>query len=386
MKEELLEMIRFSLWNTGEPHADRALFEEMQKHRIAALPGGKLAGLHLPPELYAAWRAAVYKQAAHFANYRRAQEALPVRVPYVLLKGMAAAQYYPRPEYRAMGDIDLMPRREDYDAACDMLLADGYAEITEEDERVIGRHRQFKKDKVTVEVHAFFSRQNDPAKARFVDEQILSHIDAGHILPDLVNGLVLVDHIHHHLESGLGLRQVIDWMLFADRCLSDDVWPAFQTLLREAGHETLALHATRMCEMYLGLSEHAWCAQADLRVCEALLDYVIDNGNFGNKKDQEGMESERFLSNARTARDAFRFLQNRGLMHWEAARRHRLLRPFAWAYQLGRYAVKGVRRKDAFAKLKSEYTVSRERNALMEALGVSREGKGLADSRKTDEA
>ena len=64
-------------------------------------------------------------------------------------------------------------------------------------------------------------------------------------------------------------------------------------------------------------------------------------------------------------------LQRLGLSHWEAARKHRALRPLAWAYQAGRYARKGLGRKNPVKSLKQDMDKSKYKKDLMEKLKIN---------------
>ncbi|MBQ1310285.1 MAG: nucleotidyltransferase family protein [Blautia sp.] len=298
-------------------------------------------------------------------------------VPYVILKGTCAAKYYPYPECRAMGDIDIMTSHEDFRAACDCLLANGFSEHTEVDDLRRVRHREFSRGFLEVEVHSYYAHRNDPEETRFLDGLILENINPSHVLPDMVNGLTLIEHVNHHIEDGLGLRQIIDWMMFVDRCLPDEAWAEFQPLAQKSGLLKMAVIVTRMCEIYLGLQEHQWCSQADPEICARLMEYVLSCGNFGRKLHAESVISMRMLSTSGSLNGTFRLLRKRGMKNWKAAQKYSFLRPFAWLYQLGQYLVKGFGRKNSFRMLSEEYKESRKRNELFDAVGAVREQDGI---------
>ena len=377
--QSVLNVLKCALWNSGKASVDPEVFLELKHHAVSTLPAGVLSSLTMPDAMRAAWQREIYQQISYNVNYRHEQAALPVSVPYVILKGTSAAKYYPHPEYRSMGDIDIMPQRKDFAAACEELLQNGYLENTDEVTRKFGRHRQFRKNGIEIEVHSFFAIQNNQEQAELLDQLILDHIGSSHELPDDINGLVLLDHISYHMEEGLGLKQIIDWMMYVNRCLPDEMWPSFQELARRTGHEQLAVITTRMCEIYLGLSEHRFCAHADPAVCEQFMEYILQCGNFGRKQkaDEDSMVSKNFLTSARTVKGTVLFLQKRGLINWKAAKKYPILRPFAWLHQAFRYLRKGLRRKGNMEKLKAEHEVALRRDQLFEALGVTREGKGI---------
>lgn len=368
----MLDLIRLSLWNDKTIQdiiVTQEDFDEIEKHALIALPAPVLSKLSLPSDLLIKWKDMICRQVAYYTAYEYTQAHLPLRLPYTILKGTAAAQYYPYPEYRTMGDIDLMTYREDFICACDTFLENNWSEITDSSDWKRGRHRSFTKDGFVVEVHAFFASMNDLEKAQALDDLIINNITDNHILPDMINGLVLIDHVNQHMEEGIGLRQIIDWMMFVDKCLPDEKWPEFENLVKKIGLEPLAIITTRMCEIYLGLSSHSWCAKADERLCHKLMEYVVRCGNFGNKKDQNERIAISRTGRLRHPHRMLNELQKRGLTNWKSAH-NPLLKPFAWAWQGAQFL------KDT-PRLLSAYYMSKKLNRLFNKLGVKREENGL---------
>ncbi len=369
----ILELIKSSLWNTQVEDfvVTEEDYQEMKAHAIVALPASILSKVAMPNDIRANWQSAILHQIAYNVNCRYVESRIPILVPYLILKGTSAAQYYLHPEYRTLGDIDIITRREDFDTAYQELLDNGYRVVKELD-REIG----LAKNDVMIELHHRFALLNDPIRSKYLDDIILENINPTHVLPDLVNGLVLIEHINQHLEGGLGLRHIIDWMMFVNKCLTDDHWPAFYDMAEKIGLGKLSIVCTRMCEIYLGLSEHTWCKDADTALCKDLMDYVLACGNFGNKKISDADIAENVFAYASTPKMVFQLLQKRGLANWKAAKKYSFLRPFAWIYQAFRYAFRGLRRDEATVKLKDEYNNAKRRNAMFEALGVKTAAKG----------
>ena len=372
MNKELLRVIRYSLWHTETAVADRSIYEEMVKHAIVVLPAPVLSALSLPQELFWEWKKAIYQQITYNEQCHCIQLELPVTVPYVILKGTSAAKYYPNPELRTLGDIDIMPRREDFDTAYQELLNAGYR-IEKKMERETG----FVKDGIMVELHRSFAKLNNPSHAKYLDDLIVENINPTHELPDKINGLVLLEHISQHLVQGLGLRQIIDWLMFVDKCLPDEKWQEFGEMAKNIGLEPLAVTTTRMCELYLGLPERTWCVGADVELCSLLMEYVLNCGNFGSSRTTAQDMSENVLIHARNPVALFKLLQSSGMERWRATERFFFLRPFAWLYQAGRYVKKGLSQKNAVNALKTSFIESRKRKKMFDALGVRQDSKGL---------
>ncbi|MEE1314952.1 MAG: nucleotidyltransferase family protein [Faecalimonas sp.] len=274
-------------------------------------------------------------------------------IPVAVLKGAVAAVNYPEPEHRTLGDIDLLIRAEDFARARDILLSIGYclqdSESGEIDESIHQKHLGMRKDKIALELHVgafqLADRQlEDKLNARMADG--LAEIEwisvAGHkvpSLPMLQNALEFLLHVQGHLCSeGIGLRQILDWMLFVHRHLPDAVYgKELQSFLQSIGLEQFAKVLTRMCQLYLGLPEEhiTWCKDADEAVCAELLAYIFQQGNFGHKNVADN--GARALARLQSPIGFLKSIQGVGLINFPKLRKHKLLRYFAWVPQLGRY-------------------------------------------------
>ncbi|MBR6165046.1 MAG: nucleotidyltransferase family protein [Clostridia bacterium] len=358
-----LPLVRGSIWGTSIEKVTWEDFDEMRHHSILALPAQLLASVEMPKELHDQWKTEILKQISYNVTCRYAESVLPISVPYVVLKGTSAAQYYPNPELRTLGDIDILTKPEDTEAACESLLLNGYRESTSLSDIQEGRHRTFTKNGILVEVHYSFAIMNDPEKAKMFDSLIFEQIGNSHVLPDLMNGLILIEHINQHLESGLGLRHVIDWMLFADKCLTDETaWTQFMELATRVGLETLATATTRMCEMYLGMPAHPWRKHSDESLCSQLMRHVLTSGNFGRKKTTEEKKSFYRFIKIRHPNTALKELQQKGKEEWKNVKIPGL-RAFAWLWK-GTQFIKDI------PFMAKHYCSIKRHKKMLEELGV----------------
>ncbi len=366
----MFKLIRAALWGTEVTEATEEDFDEMRLHAILGLVGPILSKVKMSPKLREKWQKTIFQQYIYNMHCFDVQSSISLTVPYVVIKGTSAAQYYPYPEFRTMGDIDIMTRREDYQAACQMLVQSGCKEITTESHKEIGRHREFIMRDISIEVHSYFSWMNDPVKAKALDEYIYNNISDTHVLPDLINGLVLIEHINQHMEEGLGLRQIIDWMMFVDKCLPDEKWEEFQKLVIDTGLERLAIVTTKMCEMYLGLPKHKWCEKADRSLCIKLMEYILKCGNFGNKRSIKDRLASGRINRSLTPISILASMQRKGLEEWRLSR-IRLLKPFAWLWKSFQIL------KGSKPHLK-DYINAKKQSKLLNSLGVKRDILGVA--------
>ena len=169
-----------------------------------------------------------------------------------------------------------------------------------------------------------------------------------------------------HLYNGIGLRHVIDWMMFVNACLDDAAFPPFSFVLEKAGLLTLARTVTRMCQLYLGLTETiTWCVDVDEVVCADLMNYIMIQGNFGNKRNDD--KEVKVMSRYRTPFTFLKGMQKKGMDDWTAAKKYPALRAFAWLYT-GVQAAKVYITPAGRKKLKNAFVEKRQRMDLLNRL------------------
>lgn len=331
----------------------------------------------VPAEEYPHWKPAERRVVANFAQKLYAEQELlalfsEAGIPLSILKGNAAAIYYPTPSRRWMGDVDFIVPQARFAEAKALLLDAGYV-LRDGEQASEERDMPFFRNGIEVELHSRFS-DPDCDIERYIVEG-LAHLETGCVdghsfpmLPKLANGLVLLAHMRHHLQMSMGLRQVIDWMMYVDRVLSDAFWQeAFSAAAKDTGLETLAVVATRMCQKYLGLREDiSWCKDADDALCDGLLALLLSSGNFGNKNGVGGRVEK--IATTMRKEGFLRYIQKAGETNWEAYHRHPCLRPFCWIYQLGRYAKQRIGTGRKNTQVLDDLNRSRSRYELLKKL------------------
>ena len=367
------------------------VYHEMQNHRIASLAGNVLQEIeNLDDTLGITWMSRIARNVQKFYQIldmqQQTMELLESHeINAVVLKGAAAAKYYPEPSYRAMGDIDLLLGNKDADSVRALMLANGFTE--KDPEKVYRRHFAMMKDGIEYEMHRSFSTLKDAGKAKMLDDLLLAAMEEAcvqdydgyryRMLPELQNGLVILEHVNHHLNTGIGLRQILDWVMYVDRVLDDEFWRLhFQPVARELGLAELAMTITRMGQMYIGLKteNRTWCMGADEQLCQDFLEYVLENGNFGLKHGAKN-NAAKVMTDFRGVGGMFRSLQELGCVNFrEEIRKYPFLKPFAWLLRIGRLISLGIRRKLSVGSVVSSYQESRRRIRLVEKLGASDRG------------
>lgn len=363
------------------------LYQELRYQTVQNLPLDVLCSVD--PKNKTTYMQAIIPRLSYYDRMLKEQQKLyrllqSAQIPFVILKGTSAAHYYPIPSYRCMGDIDIIVRPDDFQHTFDLLCKHGY----ESDQADDLRHIHLKHNGILFELHRYFALLNNKTQAKLLDNRIyegISHAKEitldGYSFPTLPvaeNGLVFLDHICQHIESGIGLRQIIDWMMYADHELNDKFWSTdFQPIVRSLGLETLAVTVTRMCQLYLGLRDDiTWCRHADESLCNELLTLLMESGNFGRKQNTHTQKSVATLIATKNILTFFRRLQQYGTNNWTLLNRCPWLKPFAWLYQLCRYLHKGFSTERPFHSLLQNLKQSRQKDSVLDRLEIPRRSKG----------
>lgn len=385
------KLLQAGLYDRPLPFKDGSaweeIFTELRSQSVALLPADRIRELPLTSRQKKEYSYFAAQQIACWNRIMFCQQELVLAlrdasVPAAVLKGAAAAMYYPKPWYRSMGDIDLIVGPGDFDRASEILEQKG-CRPEDSHNGEYQRHVSFERNGMHIELHRFFSTKRYVEDPSYLDEKIYKALSfpvwektgtyTFPVLPQLENGLVLLQHISQHLETGLGLRQILDWMLYVESCLPDGTWN--RTFGKEAeriGLKTLALVTTRMCQMYLGLSSDiTWCREAREDICRELMTYVMNQGNFG-RKDLVSSRTVAILYYMKQPFSLLQLAQRNGCKNWRILKKHPFLKPFAWLYQLGRWARKGTRRTHAVKGLREDMKKAARQDAFLDELGVRR--------------
>lgn len=360
-----------------------AVYCELKDQAVLSLTAGLLRDLPLRDELRQRWKTTVYQTVYNGAILSEAEkQALNTLegINVCVMKGSASAIYYPNPEIRTFGDIDLLVHPKDFQSAMERLIAIGYR--VQDPERPTGRNVQLFKGQVEVELHQsyFGGRYMKERDAR--DEQLFKamstceHRNIGkHVFPmfdDANNGMILLHHLHRHILDGVGLRHLIDWMMFVNQVCNDDYWHStFHAISEQLDLVVFAKAITRTCQLYLGLPQTiTWCQDVDESYCETFITYLLQKGNFGKKSKPTGEEMVLSkLSMRKGIGEEWKQLQKRGAVNWPLAQKHPVLAKVAWIRQIGIYVMKLIRMK-ALRQVISQRRKAAERNRMFRAFNV----------------
>ena len=301
---------------------------------------------YVPAENRNEWLQISYQIRAHYMQMIYEQDSLvnlfkANNIPLAIFKGTAAAIYYPTPSLRTFGDVDFYIPENQWESAVNLLEKNGYMFFSKD-----SREYEFNKNGIEFELHSMISSKHynnidhiyNNGLKNVVEYKIGNFAFPG--FPTYENGLILLGHIMQHLkETGIGLRQILDWMMYVHNELDDLAWEKyFKAFAVEAGLEKLAITVTYMCKKWFGLPDNiTWCNGADEKIADQLLIRVFEDGNFGhNRALFENIK--RYIRNE----GLFKYLQRAGIDNWSLAQKYKIFRPFAWFYQICVLFIKGV--------------------------------------------
>ena len=378
-QQALLELLKASLFG-AESHFPEgvdwdAVLQEAKDQAVVAL-----AAPAVPDSEMKKWDIHIRRNKMQFMQILNEQRNLvrifeTAGIPMVILKGFAAAMYYPEPINRTMGDIDFIVPPERFEEARRMMEENGYTYIYD-----LGNDRDYtyRKNDIAFELHHHYSDKDWDVESLILDGINRSvwckvYNISFPALPEEINGLVLLDHVRHHLDGGLGIRQIIDWMMFVHSTLNGSEWEdRFAPVVKRAGLEKLAITMTKMCKLWLGLPDDIqWCEEADEETAWKLLETVLDFGNFGHKVHHANKTGESIALRSQKG-NLLRFLQRTGIEEWKACQKHRFLRPFAWLYQLFRYFGMGVAALLRGENIVKDYFKGKKKVAFYQNLGIDK--------------
>lgn len=213
----------------------------------------------------------------------------------VFMKGQMTGLRYPKPLHRQPGDIDFVVGREDSPKTLDVLETIGKVDRT----LVHEHHGMAWVNGVTVEphykVHNYQRPSTDKAMQEmfaevFPDKLITAEIDGYkvNIFPPTFESVFLVSHMVNHVyEEGLGLRQVIDYAMFLDKCADKIDWLQHDESLYKMRMQRAFRIFSCICVTYLGLplpSQVESFSFQEKEWAKKMIEDILEVGNFGRGK------------------------------------------------------------------------------------------------------
>lgn len=385
----LLLLVRKALWKNAEclPEADWPVVEAYAQGQGVlwmAYLGAKALPLQIPPEQLKTWRTAMHSRVLYNDQLNAVQSMLlewlaEKKIRVAILKGTSCSQYYPYPDARPLGDIDILIDKENLDIVDGYLKAKGYMPSPHEHDFHVG---YYGKDAV-IEVHFAATGAPDSKGGKVVAEEMLHFLDDVHmatvgemtfpVLSDEHQALMLLLHMERHMMvSGIGLRQLCDWAVFVNGSVSTHWQSGTLDLLRRCGLLTYAKVLTKTCVDFLGLDQDKaeWCKDVDHELTQAMIEEVFRGGDLGaaDEKGNGSLFTERSRLGQHGQNKLTGMIGRLTTMAYNSfpyTRRYKILLPVFWVYFSVRYLLRFV---GGSQSISYAISVSDRRHKLYQAL------------------
>ena len=323
MENYLFELLRSELWGTGLSFSQlsHTEFEELMEmageQTVTGLVGDCLIKNNIKLEredalgLYAKMKAIekanarVNENLVSFVNFMERKG-----IDYIIVKGQVAGSFYPNPDARMSGDVDLYFVGENYEkikSLVEQRLGKQLSKLSD------GKHVEFEVNGVIFELHDKLSRlatrKHQAYWDQMIDNAILEGTDTVIIngkeiktLSATYNAMYIFVHLFYHMTaSGVGLRQLCDWAMIIAKSAFQDSSSTFQVknvndnvdanrleeILKELGYFKAYKAMGAFLVEYLGLPEEQFpfvLTEKDRKWVETIKKNIIKNGNFGRSR------------------------------------------------------------------------------------------------------
>ena len=293
-------------------------------------------------------------------------------IPYCTLKGVTSAAYYPSPILRTMGDVDFIVRKDDLDRAAETMEQAG----CEWQHYLHEHHHAFHKDGITFELHWETSGvpEDKPEVRMLLDDLIdKAEMKEGCMQASAFHhGLVLLLHTAEHMiNTGIGLRHLCDWAVFAASFSDEEFCDLFEKKLKTAGLWRFAQLLSLTSAKFLSAPKLPWMGEAEEELLSGIMEDILDAGNFG-VKDSERINqaklftdrSSRSVKRTGALRQFSKAMTEKARFEWPPCKEHKALIPVGWVYISVRHVSRIRRGERPQLHLKSMITGAQKRRKI----------------------
>ena len=222
-------------------------------------------------------------------------------IDHIIMKGFVLREYYPVPELRTFGDIDIVIRPEDRKKSDELLRSLGYHPETDW-EPVFS----YTKDVEYYEIHSEIMEVNVSEKADyrgyFRDPWRYAEAAGDHryqFKPEF-HFLYLLTHIAKHVTgSGAGVRMYLDVAAFLSRFGTSLDWDWIRQELEKLRFAEFANIVLHMVQEAFGVESPIPLQAVEEETTRAFLEFTMAGGVFGRAERDSGTESLKNQSRGR---------------------------------------------------------------------------------------
>lgn len=307
-QQALLELIKIGIgtsdgsFDFSQLVADdwKAIYDESRNQSIGLLCFDATKGISdfIPQSIYNEWLTGSAKTLAANMKVQSVQRWLcrlldENGIPYVILKGMGSASFYPNPDMRPLGDVDFITSADRFADTERLLIENG----CKKDVNGGIIHYSYFKDGIELEHHFDISGIPEGRSGEIVRNYLQNIIkdykterdfDIFRCPDDKLHGMVILLHVLHHILSvGIGLRQICDWACFVNKTITSSFWTdSFIPVLKDAGLFKFASILTAVTVRFLGVQSPEWLPEIGESLSAQFIEEIFRAGNFGTKVKQ----------------------------------------------------------------------------------------------------
>lgn len=263
-------------------------------------------------------------------------------IEHIVMKGFVLREYYPVPELRTYGDIDLVLHPEDRQRCHELMLALGY-QVETDWEPVYS----YRRGEEYYELHTRIMEVevSDKANCPGYFDDVWSHVAQKNgrtlqLTPEF-HFLYLLTHLAKHLVgSGAGLRMYLDLAAFIRHFGTSLDWAAVERELEGLQLRPFANMALTLVQRCFGVESPLALVPVEDKTWDAFLAFTLEGGVFGKavmdsgtntlktqhrgqRTSRAGAVAKRLFPQARTIESRYTYLRGK---HW--------LLPVAWVHRL----------------------------------------------------
>ena len=258
-----------------------SLFRLLQQNHVAALTAETVASLDVPREVKIPWLAESEK-AERWHRYQREVQTEIIGVmrqhgiETLVLKGTHLAEYWPTPETREFGDLDLYfyDKHEEADRVAREVLK---ATVSND----AHHHSKYNYRGVTVESHYDFLNTHYPPSNRRYEVLLKDLVGEKQALPTFEVLFLLRHMAGHFAASRITLRDLVDWTLTC-RTLKDKAdWQLVEKTVADYGMSDFVDALNTIAEQRLGTQPFGHSATKSLMEHDIIYGSVDDRSGDG---------------------------------------------------------------------------------------------------------
>lgn len=204
-------------------------------------------------------------------------------VDHLPFKGIVVKEFYPVPELRTYGDVDMVIRTEDRERCHALMQKLGYGSPVDFEPVYT-----YRKEGELYEIHTGIMSVNFTHRADYIgyfknlwDHAVLTENHVWAFSPEF-HFVYLLSHIAKHIYgSGAGIRMYLDLALYI-KCLGDTMdWNMVQEELRKIELEQFFHLTLQSLHRWFGISSPIPVSKVEASILETFFDFTMEAGTFG---------------------------------------------------------------------------------------------------------